>query len=242
MRFKKIIKMFKNGNVCVTGLRGTGKDMLFANVICRRKKHYISNFDYTSNELYFPLDLTKLDCGGNDYKNFIYNKPLYYDFSDYYPLTSDVYLSDAGIYFPSQFNGELNKWYRGFPVYQALSRQVSHNNFHINTQNLNRVWDKIREQSDIYIRCNKCIYLFGFVFQIVTIYDKYQSCVDRVEPCRIKKPLFNKKIKKDIDMYFATFCNNYGSIKRKLLFYKNKSKYDTLYFESYLKGGVKIEK
>lgn len=242
MRFKKIIKLFKSGNVCVTGLRGTGKDLLFANVICRRDKQYISNFDYTSNGNYNSLDLTKLDCGGNDYNNFINNKPYYYNFADYYPLGADIYLSDCGIYFPSQFNGELNKKYKCFPVYQALSRQVSHNNFHINTQNLNRVWDKIREQSDIYIRCNKCFYLWGFVVQIITIYDKYQSCVDRVEPCRLKKPLFNKKIKKDMEMYFDNFRNSFGSIKRKILIYKNKSTYDTLYFESYLKGGVKNEK
>ena len=46
MGIRKIIKLFENGNVNVTGLRGTGKDVLFSNVIARRKSKYISNVDY----------------------------------------------------------------------------------------------------------------------------------------------------------------------------------------------------
>ena len=45
MRFKRIIRYFKRGNVCVTGLRGTGKDLLMGNVIARRKKNYVSNLN-----------------------------------------------------------------------------------------------------------------------------------------------------------------------------------------------------
>ena len=37
MRFKKIIKLFEDQNVCVCGLRGTGKDLLMSNVVIRRK-------------------------------------------------------------------------------------------------------------------------------------------------------------------------------------------------------------
>lgn len=33
MRFKKIIKLFNDQNVSVFGLRGRGKDLLFANVV-----------------------------------------------------------------------------------------------------------------------------------------------------------------------------------------------------------------
>lgn len=46
MRLKKIIKMFEKGNVCVCGLKGSGKDMLFANVVNRRMKPYVSNTEY----------------------------------------------------------------------------------------------------------------------------------------------------------------------------------------------------
>ena len=43
---RKILTLFKKGNVSICGLRGTGKDMLTANVIARRKRPYISNIDY----------------------------------------------------------------------------------------------------------------------------------------------------------------------------------------------------
>ena len=46
MLFQKIRKLFKKGSVCVTGLRGTGKDLLMSNVVVRNKKPYISNIDY----------------------------------------------------------------------------------------------------------------------------------------------------------------------------------------------------
>lgn len=36
MNMRKILKLFDSGNVCVVGLRGCGKDMLFANVVARQ--------------------------------------------------------------------------------------------------------------------------------------------------------------------------------------------------------------
>lgn len=231
--FKKVYKLFLQGNVCVTGLRGTGKDLLFGNIIVRRDEPYVSNLDYGGE--FHLADFSKLDCGGNVYTDFLSQavKPYVYP----YPSGSDVYVSDAGIYFPSQYCSQLNNKFGSIATYQALSRQVSHNNFHFNTQNLNRVWDKIREQSDIYIRCRKCVYLFGFVFQSVTLYDKAQSCVDRVRPCRVKVPLFNKQAKMNAQIYKDQFFNTHGTVTDKLLFYRNKSGHDTYYFEKMMKGG-----
>ncbi len=236
MTIKKIIKLFKKGNVCVTGLRGTGKDVLFGNVIKRIDKPYISNLNYTSDSKFQRLEMEKLDCGKNTYKEFISGNIKTYKFP--YIKGSDIYLSDAGVYFPAQYCSELNKQFPYFPVYMALSRQVSHNNFHINVQNLNRAWDKIREQSDIYIRCRKCIVLFGLiVIQGITIYDKYDSCLNRVEPCRIKRPMLNKDRQQQADLYLDKFYNQYGSIKKRILIYINKSKHDTYYFEKLLERG-----
>lgn len=235
---RKIIKLFKKGNVCVTGLRGSGKDVLFGNVIARRKKPYISNLKYVDNELYQPLDFHKLDCGKNTYINFIDNDLNYYEFP--YINGSDVYISDVGVYLPSQYCNHLNNRYPFLPIYQALSRQVSHNNVHINVQNLNRAWDKLREQSDIYIRCNWCIVFLGFVLQKVTIYEKYQSCVDRVPRCRIAVPIFgDKNAKMNARLYVDKYNCNYGEIRCRLLFYRNKSQHDTYYFEKLLKEGKK---
>ena len=261
MRFRKIIQLFEQGNVCVCGLRGKGKDVLMGNVIARKKRPYVSNLNYTNDDNYNELDFEKIDCGKNTYLDLIRGKVKYYSFS--YPEEADVYISDAGIYLPAQYCNELNKHFPYLPTYFALSRQVSHNNVHVNVQHLGRVWDKIREQSDIYIRCCFCHVLFGklilklqdkprlgwlkkvplLVIQEVMIYDKYQSALDRVKPCRITVPvLASKEVKQNAEIYRDKFYNTYGSIKRRFLFYFNKSKHDTYYFEELFKKGEKNEK
>lgn len=238
MLFSNVIKLFKKGNVCVTGLRGTGKDLLMGNVIVRRKKEYVSNLEYDNKGLWFSLDYSLIDLGKNSFKDLLEGNVKYYKYT--YPQGSDIYISDVGCYFPSQYCNELNRDYKYLPLYMALSRQVSHNNVHINVQNLNRAWDKIREQSDTYIRCRKCIYIFGFVIQFITIYDKYQSCVDRVSPCRIHEPLFaDKEVRTNVQMYRDKFFNQYGSVKNKILIYFNRSKHDTYYFEKLFERGIK---
>ena len=132
---KKIIKLFEAGNVSVCGLRGRGKDMLFSNVAVRRKLPYVCNTNYGGEHIPFnPLDY---DCGGNTYENFLTGKVFYYK----YPHCdgTDVYISDAGVYFPSQYNGELNKRYGYISTFMALSRHLGECNVHFNAQNLNRV-------------------------------------------------------------------------------------------------------
>lgn len=235
MRFKKIIKLFESGNVCVTGLRGTGKDVLFGNVISRRKAPYVSNIDYGG--YYCKANLKDLCLSDNKYNNFIEDDIHEYNYP--YPRASDVYISDVGVYLPSQYCNELNKLYQGMASYQALSRQVSRNNFHINVQNLNRAWDKIREQSDIYIRCRRCFVIprINVVFQLITTYDKYDACLNRVKPCRIRVPLFNREAQVNARIYRDKFFNENGTIKNRILIYKNKSKHDTYYFERLLRDG-----
>lgn len=238
---RKIIKLFESGNVSVCGLRGTGKDLLFGNVIARRKKPYVSNLNYTNDINFNFLDFNLLDCGKNTYDNLIRGDILFYEYP--YPLGSDIYVSDVGIYLPAQYCNELNKKYPFLATYAGLSRQLSHNNFHTNTQALNRCYDKLREQSEIYILCRKCFYLFGLVVQLVTIYDKYDSCVARVKPCRVSLPLFpSKEQRLQYAMYKDNFFNSHGEIKNRLLIYFNKSHHDTYYFEKLFKGGKKNEK
>lgn len=239
MRLNKIIKLFENGNVCVVGLRGKGKDMLMSNIVVRRNKPYISNIDYGLEGSFIPFNYHDIDCGGNTYRNLLEGNITPYRFP--YKYGTDVYLSDCGVYYPSQYCNELNKLYPSIPVYQALCRQLSRNNFHFNVQNLNRVWDKIREQSDVYICCNYCRVIGSLVIQRVTIYDKYDSACNRVKPNRIKIGMFdfgNKRLQKQ--MYIDTFENNHGRISSHFLIYFNKSNYDTYYFEKLL-GGDLIE-
>lgn len=235
MRMKKVIKLFENGNVCVFGLRGKGKDMLLANVIMRRKLPYLSNMDYGGK--FIPLDLETLDCGKNKYENFIEGKVKKYIFP--YPDETDIYISDAGIYFPAQYCNELNKKYPHFATFQSLTRQLGLCNFHTNAQALNRVYDKIREQSDTYILCMNCkVLLKGkVVIQRIRTYDMYESAERKVPPLRLSAPLFNKEAKATIRTAKEKYKAEHGTIKTRWLFYINKSKYDTRYFKKLLASG-----
>lgn len=234
MRFKKIIQLFDSGNVSVFGLRGTGKDLLMANVIVRRHLPYISNIDYGGK--YFPFDYDSLNCGSNTYDNFISGNVSYYKFP--YPDGTDVYLSDAGIYFPSQFCNELNKKFPYMSVFQAISRHVGDCNFHFNAQNLNRVWDKIREQSDIYIMCRGCLFINDLVIQRITIYDRYQAAVDRMRPLKLPMPLLsNKETRMARKIQLASYEASHGSIRDAILIYRNKSEYNTRQFSEILVNG-----
>ena len=239
MRFKKLIRLFDDGNVSVCGLRGRGKDLLFANVISRRNMDYVSNIDYGGKFHNFNYD--DLDCGQNQYTNFISGDVKFYQYP--YPDGTDVYLSDAGIYFPSQFCSDLNRKFPYMSVFQAISRHVGDCNFHFNAQNLNRVWDKIREQSDIYILCRRCFYIKGFVLQFITIYDKYDSAVARMKPLRLPMPLLsNKETRMMRKIQIAQFEAAHGSIENRILIYKNKSNYNTRQFNQILKEGRAYEK
>lgn len=239
MRFKKIRKLFEEGNVCVVGLRRRGKDMLFANVVSRRKLPYISNTDYKAScSRFYPLELDKLDCGKNTYQNFIEGNLNYYSFP--YPDGTDVYIGDCGVYFPAQYCNELNKRYGYISTFMALSAQLGKCNVHVNCQNLNRIYDKLREQCDTYVTCNRCIYLFGFVIETVTIYDKYESCANRVEPFRMRLPLFAKKEMKNLLLIEKEkYRLQHGSIRRGTLFFFNRSKYNTRIFKEILENGRK---
>lgn len=235
MSLRSIIKLFESGNVCVTGLRGRGKDMLFANVVIRRKSPYVSNIDYGGQ--FFPFDADKLNVGGNTYKEFISGnvKKYVYPYGD----GTDIYTSDVGVYYPSQYCSELNKMYPSMPNFMALSRQIGLCNWHINTQNLNRCWDKIREQSDIYLYCMWCKVLFGkIVFQCVREYEKYESCVNRVPPFRIKAPILSSPgTKATIDMQKELYECSHGRIRTHFLIYYNRSNYNTRHFKEVLANG-----
>ena len=239
MMLRKVIRMFEDGNVCVTGLRGTGKDMLTANVVVRRKKPYVSNVEYGGTA--FPFDPKLLDCGRNTFQNFLDGKVRYYSFP--YPDGTDVYISDVGVYFPSHYHGELNKHYGHFPNFMALSRQLGECNVHINVQNLNRAWDKIREQSDQYILCRWCKVFFGkIVIQKIRIYELYDSCVRRVPPFRLSAPIFSASRRDTYKIERDKYEQNYGVVKEGILIYINKSNYDTRIFKKILEGGRKDDK
>lgn len=232
MGIKKIVCLFEKYSVSISGSKGSGKDLLTSNVIARRRKPYVSNMDYACKRShYYPFEYSKLDCGGNNYKNFIHGnvKPYRYP----YPDGTDVYISDAGIYFPAQYNGELNRDYKEFPTFMACSRHVGKCRVHINSQNPSRTWDKIREQNDYWIRCNRSFVLLGKIcITHLTEYDKAESAQARIRPCRVRVPLFGNKVARmQARVYRDQFYNQHGTVKNRLLIYWHKSKYNTYQFK-----------
>lgn len=233
MLIRQVIKLFENGNVSVCGLRGKGKDMLMANVVVRRKKPYVSNV-YYGGECY-PLDLSLLDCGKNTYENFINDDVKHYEYP--YGDGVDVYVSDAGIYFPSQYCNELNRKYPYLATFQALSRHLGDCNFHYNAQCLNRVYDKIREQSEIFLRCMRCLVIGKLVIQRIYIYERYQSAVDCVPLFDLPRPILNPTRRLTYDLAKQSYQISHGKIQGRWLFYFNKSCYDTRGFKEMMKNG-----
>lgn len=233
-------QLFKR-NVMVCGERGTGKDMLFGNVIARRRsKAYIGNTDYViKNKLYIPLEISNLHIS-NDYRNFLTDNIKKFTYK--YPDGIDIYLADCGVYFPSQYCNELNRDYKDITAFLALSRHLGDCNVHTNCQALNRVWDKLREQSHTYISCQWCKVLKlplikkPLVIQRIRIYERYQSALDNIAPFRA--PFSMDKGKRELYAQSkVNYLNAHGSIKTRTLIYFNKCNYDTRHFKEVLKYG-----
>lgn len=212
-------------------MRGSGKDMLTANVITRRAKPHVSNCPYRDDTI--PFIYSSIDIG-NSYKDFIQGtvKPYVYP----YPDGTDIYLSDCGVYFPSQYCNELNRDFKSLPAFLALSRHLGQCNVHTNAQDIGRPWDKLREQQDTYIMCLSCKVIGKLVIQRIRIYENYEACKARVHPCRIKKPFlcFDRDRLLQIQMYLDNFANSHGKITEHTLIYINRSTYDTRFFKTLL--------
>jgi hypothetical protein len=228
-------KLFAYGSVQICGQRGRGKDMLMANVACRSRCYY-GNVNYGGN--YRPLDFSALDTQ-NSFHDLINGSIKRYVYP--YEEGADIYISDIGIYFPSQYNGELDKKYPRLPQFLCLSRQLGSCNVHLNTQSLARCWLKFREQSDCYILCQrifKPLIKLGVVIQKVTLYSDYESCARRVVPFCLPKPtiLSPKEVKLNYEIEKQRYLQNYGEVKNVWLIYRQKSTYDTRYFKTLLEA------
>lgn len=243
--FNYIVKIFEQGNTMVIGERGTGKDMIFGNVIARRKLGYISNCEYPRKKGiqmdYYPLDFKAIDVGGNTYKDFINGTVKYYKYP--YPKGVDIYITDGGVYLPSQYCNELNRDYKSIPIFAALSRQIGKCNLHTNSQAYGRIYDKLREQSRRYICCVKCkvlpIFKKELVIQKVRIYERHEACQNFVPPLRLPFWAYVGKDKMMAKLYKLNYQIQHGNIEEITLIYWNQSDYNTDIFEEILAGGIK---
>lgn len=225
---KFIARKFEEGNTITFGAKGKGKDLLLQKVIKVRKKKYFSNIDYGYGWNY--INLAELKLGNNTYENFIEGIVEVVEKNEQLE-GADIYISDAGIYLPSQYHYLLDKKYKSLPIFYALSRHLYNNNVHVNTQALNRVWDKLREQADSYFKALKTIKVCGLLFTKVRYYETYQTASENRAPMR--KRLLNKYSKGLSDEYQAYNGLVYDMWIVQL---KSKVKYDTRYFHEVVFG------
>lgn len=236
-------KYFEKGDCCVVGEKGAGKDMLFGNIICTRRLDYVGNVEYKRKGKKIPikryeLDFSKIDVGGNTYKDFINGniKPYTYP----YPHGCDIYISDCGVYLPSQYCNELNRDYKFLATLAALLRQLGTAHLHTNCQNLGRVYDKIREHSRTYITCLKCkVIPIGkqqLVIQKIRVSEKYDSCANNVPKLTLPLWAYFGRDKLMAKLYKLNYDIQHGKIDEYTLVYFNKCDYDTNVFRTILRG------
>ena len=227
---KRLIDYFKESSCIVYGAKGKGKDLIFQKIIyMKRKQPYYSNVNYGYR--YYKEPLINLSVAPNTFKKFINDKIDLICKNDKYEGI-DYYISDAGVYLPAQYNGELNKRYQSLPIYYALSRHLYNSNIHMNTQFLGRAWNMLREQADRFIKACGKIKLGKWLFVKVMFYDRYESAMSNILPM---KPggLFNKYYKAQYEQFKST----YGEIKKGLFCIRIKDiRYDTRVFHKILFG------
>lgn len=225
----RIKKAFTEGSVMVSGRKRYGKDILFQTMINCRKEPYFANINYGGQ--YTHIDMKELLLGENTYNNFIYGKVATCEKNDKLE-GHDIYISDGGIYLPSQADSVLHKAYPSLPITYALSGHLYNNGIHVNTQRLDRVWKALREQADYFVLMRKrCLKLPFFIVLFTTEYTKYDSALQELSP--MKSTLFNKYSKAEKDLYKA----QHGFIKDGLIIVRKSSlRYDTRAFHEVIYG------
>lgn len=185
---KFLVAKHEANNCMIFGEKGHGKDLLTQCVI----KHI--NRDYFSNNFYgeagknkkmkghfHKIALADLTVAPNTFNNlirdniFVINKKINLE-------GHHVYISDCGIYLPSTEDNQLNRLYPSLPILYATVRHLYGCNIHLNTQNLGRVWLKLREQADSYFYVSWTLRLFGLFLTKYTYYSRYESAEKRISP------------------------------------------------------------
>lgn len=209
-----LYREFTRCNVMVFGKKGSGKDVLFAHVIALRGEKHYSNIPYDSNtEL---ISLCQISAGNNTFEDCINGTIRKFDprFED----GCDIYISDAGIYFPNTSDRHLNELYPSMPVLMALSRHLYNNNIHTNCQAFNRPWKKLREQADSFIQVLRTVRHGNCLYVKILGYDKYSNAENETSPAveyTVRVPV--AELQYD-DRYFRTvFLNSEPSVRERII-------------------------
>lgn len=260
--FKTPLKLFKDGSCFVVGRKGTGKDVLFGNVVARRKQDVVSNLVYSDKLVTHPFVVEDFLLPST-YHDFLHDDLKYYEFP--YDPGTDIYISDGGCFFPNYECLKLNKEYPGFIPFIMLSRQLGPDvNVHVNTQSYTRIWDKLREQFHYYILTKKCRWfknlcpaLIGKIPVLrdlccltIVVYERAASLETEAIEFRIKPPRKRmirggakdetaSQVWESQKMQHET---SYGKVEKITMIYFNRSRHDTHYYKEAFKNGKKDEK
>lgn len=228
---RELLRIFRTGNVIVAGHKGRGKDLLFQYVISSRERAgeiHAANIFYTNKTTIRPPAWYELK--NNTYDNFITGN--FNPEGQHYTEKEDYYISDIGTAMPAQLGRVLEKKYKTLPIVYALSRHLGDFQIHCNAQNFNRVWDKLREQGDYYIYCEKATVWGRLAMQRFILYDRYQSALANIQPYKCRRRLFGLLPPKPEDYARANEHNaRYGTIRRYFMWHiLPKVRYDTREF------------
>lgn len=217
-----IVKVFRRNNVIVYGKKGSGKDLLFQMVINRRKELHYANIEYGKNTM--KIKLNEITLFPNTFENVINDnvEKIFPNLKEHV----DIYISDAGVILPSHYDYMLDKKYPSLAMFYALQRHLYRSNIHVNTQSLTRVYKKIREQGDGYIKCLRAIFFGPIYIQQCIYYDRYETAEQSLLP--MDKPLLNNPNTALYNQYVAT-----NGIIKPLWYFglKKNIKYNTRYFK-----------
>jgi hypothetical protein len=202
-----LMRACHNSNVIIEGKMGSGKDLLMSHIAYLQGFHY-ANIRYNGNTEVRPL--SDLSLGDNTFDDFVN------DNIRKIPPTFEEHtlflVSDAGIYFPSQYDKLLDKLYPSAPLFAALCRQLYEMRVIYNTQNVERLWKKLREQCDEFFHVVGHRKYEDYILVKTIYYSNYEQCKNGVLPEDNKKHYDCKYV------YFKV--------------YKNELEYDTRAFKS----------
>ena len=230
---KFVVRCFERANVIVSGHKGSGKDLLFQYVISKRKKPHYSNIRY--NEQTEVKDPKAFNIDPNTYRNFLDGNVI--QIPKHLKEEMDYYLSDGGIFMPSTYQSDLVKIYPSLPLMYAIQRHLLNSNFHCNVQNLQRLWDKIREQADYYFWCCQSIRIGKRTFiQKLRYYENYEAAKANVLPFKVNRFLlmFNDKRQLALQHQFQAQNGNVRYVW--ILNHLPKDHYDTRHFHKVVYG------
>jgi len=219
-----LVDIFNNHKTETFGYQGTGKDLLTSHIIRLIGRPHYGNIRYDGNTVLF--DLIDLNAGGNTYQNLINGTVT--KFRRKFSEGWHKYISDCGIYLPSQYHKDLEDLYPGMPVEFALHRQLYDSQIHINSQDIDRPWTKLTEQIDAFINTLGVRREGDYLYIRYIYYTKYDSARRGLLPLPSTKGSGGER---DAAQFYAT----YGEIsEHEVRVDIQDIEYDTRYFKNVL--------